>query len=104
MRIATLNLGHQVLVPKQVPEDLLNALTELDADVLFLTEIVQSPAYLDALHARWPSVVASAQVQHSRSRSRFANQVMAVSRHACAHLPGGQVVYVLGQRCGSPRW
>jgi Endonuclease/Exonuclease/phosphatase family len=78
LRLGTLNLGHQTIVPKQVPTDLLNALADLDADVWVLTEFVATPKYLHALASRWGHVLASPQVPCAAKR--FHNQVAVASR------------------------
>lgn len=88
MKIATLNLGHQVLRPKHVPRDLLDALLALDTNVLFLTEYVETPEYDAALRACWPHVLASEQVQYGASKARVANQVVALSRWPMSPRPG----------------
>lgn len=40
VRIATLNIGHQTIRPRGVPDEMLDALVALDTDLLFLTEYV----------------------------------------------------------------
>lgn len=69
MNIATLNLAHPSRRPHHVPLDLLDALLALDADLWFLTELVQTDAYLAALRVRWPHVLTTAQLHYGPSRS-----------------------------------
>ncbi|HVI03439.1 MAG TPA: endonuclease/exonuclease/phosphatase family protein [Enhygromyxa sp.] len=78
MKIGTLNIGHQTLRPRVIPEDLLDVLVALDLDLLFLTEYVNTDDYAAALNRRWPHVLNSAQAPYRSSRSH--NQVVALSR------------------------
>ena len=85
MRIGTLNVAHQTRVPKEVPGDLLDALLDLDLDVLVLTEFVETPAYREAIAARWGHVLASEQTP---KRSGFHNQVCLASHEPMKPLGG----------------
>ena len=78
MKIGTLNIGHQTLRPRVVPEDLLDALVALDVDLLFLTEYVNTDAYAAALNRRWAHVLTSVEAPYRGSRCH--NQLVALSR------------------------
>ena len=85
MRIGTLNVAHQTRPPKKVPGDLLDALLDLDLDVLVLTEFVETPAYREAIAARWKHVLSSEQTPR---RSGFHNQVCLASKKRMEPLGG----------------
>jgi hypothetical protein len=87
MKIATLNLGHQARRPKHVPKDLLDALFALEADLIYLTEYVNTREYETALRARWAHVEMSEQLPYNE-RGLWSNQLAALSQEPLLVLPG----------------
>ena len=87
MNIATLNLGHQARRPRLIPTDLLEALLALEADLIFLTEYVNTSEYETALRTRWTHVEMSEQLPYN-ARGLWSNQVAALSREPLLVLPG----------------
>jgi hypothetical protein len=87
MKIATLNLGHRARRPGHVPNDLLDALLGVKADLLFLTEYVNTPEYETALRTRWAHVEMSEQLPYN-ARGLWSNQVTALSKEPLLVLPG----------------